>query len=44
MPTYLVVLAFLIFMSVLIAGYFYMYWAKGRDAAARRDDSTDQVK
>jgi len=39
MPTSLVVLAFLIFMSVLIAGYFYIYWAKGRDAATRHHDS-----
>jgi len=34
MPTSLVILSFLIFMSVLIAGFFYILWAKGRDAAA----------
>jgi hypothetical protein len=37
MPTSLAVLAFLIFMSVLIAGYFYMQWAKGRESAAHPD-------
>lgn len=37
MPTSLAVLAFLIFMSVLIAGYFYMQWAKGRASAAHHD-------
>lgn len=37
MPTSLAVLAFLIFMSVLIAGYFYMQWVKGRESAAHHD-------
>lgn len=37
MPTSLAVLAFLIFMSVLIAGYFYMQWAKGRESVAHHD-------
>lgn len=32
MPTSLAVLAFLILMAVLIAGYFYMQWVKARDA------------
>jgi len=39
MPISLVILSFLIFMSALIAGYFYIYWAKARDDAARHPES-----
>jgi len=35
MPAYLMILGFIIFMSVLIAGYFYLEWAKARDVVAR---------
>ena len=31
MPTFVVLLGVLVLMSVLIAGYFYMAWAKSRD-------------
>ena len=37
MPTYLLILGFIVFMSVLIAGYFYLEWAKARDLSAHRD-------
>lgn len=41
MPVSIALLAFLIFMAVLIAGYFYIYWAKGRDATATRTRDAD---
>jgi hypothetical protein len=34
-----VLLAFLVFMSVLIAAYFYLFWAKSRDAATGTTES-----
>lgn len=37
MPTLLIFLVFLIFMACLIAGYFYLYWAKSRDASKHTD-------
>lgn len=37
MPTYLLILGFIVFMSVLIAGYFYLEWAKARDLLTQRD-------
>lgn len=44
MTLYLATLAFLVLMSVLIAGYFYIQWAKGRDAAAADTTPTDQPR
>lgn len=45
MPTYLMVLGFIVFMSVLIAGYFYLEWAKARDrVAAAIDDRSQPAK
>ena len=37
MPAYLLILGFILFMSVLIAGYFYLAWAKARDVVARNE-------
>lgn len=37
MPPYLLILGFIVFMSVLIAGYFYLEWAKVRDLSAPHD-------
>lgn len=44
MPSYLVFFVFLIFMACLIGGYFYLYWAKSRDAAKRTDAKSPNIQ